>query len=198
MRKCPRCSRVYADESLRFCLDDGGALESTRPAETTMRVNARGTSAPRTEVLPSAKSSAQSSKSVVPWVIAGAAILVAVFVVMASLGVLVFVRKPAVAANTNDTRPGPTPKPSATVINLAGTRWTDTYANIASKSYYFNSNGTINDSPKDRWRQNGNLVILDFNDGYARYEGTINGNQIDYKARNKVNFEWSATIIRAE
>jgi TolB-like protein/Tfp pilus assembly protein PilF len=26
MKKCPKCSRVYADESLNFCLDDGEAL----------------------------------------------------------------------------------------------------------------------------------------------------------------------------
>jgi protein-export membrane protein SecD len=43
MKRCPQCSRVYDDENLKFCLDDGTALVNKLP-ETT---------APETAVLPS-------------------------------------------------------------------------------------------------------------------------------------------------
>jgi hypothetical protein len=200
MKQCPKCSRVYADNSLRFCLDDGGALISTAAAQPTMRIESRGNTAPRTEVLPTSQRPNPPSRSVVPWVIAGVAILVAGVVVMASLGVLIFARKTTtVNASPSETRtPGSSPNPSPTIINLAGTRWTDSYANISAKAYYFSPNGTINNSSSSTWKQNGRSVILEFNDGYARYEGTINANgtQIDYKAKNKLNFEWTATITR--
>lgn len=200
MKKCPKCSRTYGDDTLRFCLDDGSALMVPAAAEPTIRISSRGKTTPRTEVLPIPKSSTPPTRSVVPWVVAGAAIVVAGAVIMASLGILIFARKPTTVGASPVATPilSPTPTPSPSIVNLAGTRWTDTYANIASKSYYFSPNGTINNSSKDTWQQNGRSVILIFNDGYARYEGTINGNQIDYKARNRVNFEWSATIVRSD
>src|SRR3954449_6142102 len=139
MKQCPKCSRVYADNSLRFCLDDGSALVASAAAQPTMRISPRGTAVPRTEVLPVTKPSTQPAKSIVPWVIAGAAIVVAGVVIMASLGILMFARKPVTAAvspNANKT-PVSTPKESATIVNLAGTHWNDTYENIVSKSYYF-------------------------------------------------------------
>src|ERR1700682_4904375 len=33
MKRCPTCSRVYDDEGLRFCLDDGTNLVDKVPAE---------------------------------------------------------------------------------------------------------------------------------------------------------------------
>lgn len=32
MKQCPKCSRVYVDESLNFCLDDGEALMGGDPS----------------------------------------------------------------------------------------------------------------------------------------------------------------------
>ena len=29
MKQCPKCTRVYADDALNFCLDDGDALVET-------------------------------------------------------------------------------------------------------------------------------------------------------------------------
>jgi ketosteroid isomerase-like protein len=34
MKQCPTCQRTYADESLRFCLQDGTALESARASSS--------------------------------------------------------------------------------------------------------------------------------------------------------------------
>jgi len=195
MRKCPRCSRLYDDDNLRFCLDDGSALTSTAAIRPTVR--AVRPAAP-TEVLPAPKSSTEPAKSLVPWAVAAAAILIAAVAVIASLSMLIFVRKPATGVSNpiGSRSPSASPKTSPTIVNLADTRWTDSNTNLAIRSYHFNPGGTINDTSKDTWKQNGNTVILEFNDGYARYEGIINGNQIDYKARNKVNFEWSAKLIR--
>lgn len=134
-----------------------------------------------------------------PWVITGAAILVAGVVVAASLGVLIFARKPStVTASPIQTRPSTvSPTPGADIIDLAGTRWHDTTnVNISTKTYNFTPGGNINGNASDIWKQDGRKVILEFTDGYARYEGTINGDQIDYTAHNKVNFSWSATLIR--
>jgi len=41
MKTCPKCHRVYEDETLRFCLEDGSPLFDTRDSE-----------APATEILP--------------------------------------------------------------------------------------------------------------------------------------------------
>lgn len=52
MKQCPRCNRIYDDDSLRFCLEDGAALtESSDSAATLIIPPARMTEA-RTEVLP--------------------------------------------------------------------------------------------------------------------------------------------------
>jgi hypothetical protein len=203
MKECPKCTRVYSDNSLRFCLDDGSALISTAAAQPTMRIPPPVKTALRTEVLPGSRPTAPpNNRSIVPWIIAGAAIVVAGIVVVVSLGILMYAKKPTptnTGSNTNGKAPGWLPTPAPTVVNLAGTRWNDTYENIASKSYYFSPDGTINGSSSSTWKQTGRTVILEFNDHYARYEGTINSTNtvIDYKAKNKVNFEWSATIVRA-
>ena len=41
MKRCPKCHRVYDDETLRFCLEDGSSLFDARDSE-----------APATEILP--------------------------------------------------------------------------------------------------------------------------------------------------
>ena len=195
MKECPKCSRVYADESLRFCLDDGASLLAPAGVQPTMRIP----TAPKTEVLPGSPYSTRPRKSLVPWVVAALAVMFAgVVLVAASIVLIANRRSPADSSGPTRTKTAtPSPSPPG-IVNLAGTRWRDTYATIAEKDYYFNPNGTINNSTHQTWRQNGNTVILDFNDGYARYEGTISGNRIDYKAHNTANFDWTAYLYRAE
>jgi hypothetical protein len=122
-------------------------------------------------------------------------------VLVAALTVLIANRRSA-ADSSAPTRTKPasaTPSPSPPgIVNLAGTRWKETYSGVSTKEYYFNPNGTINNDTHHSWRQNGNTVILEFNDSYARYEGTISGNRIDYKARNKNDSTWTAYLYRAE
>jgi hypothetical protein len=38
---------------------------------------------------------------------------------------------------------------------------------------------------------------MSITNGYAIYQGTINGDRIDYKAHNKVNLDWTGTLVRA-
>lgn len=54
MKLCPACSRVYDDDNLRFCLDDGGALID-KPSRTA---------APETLALPSSQSNVPTMKQV--------------------------------------------------------------------------------------------------------------------------------------
>jgi hypothetical protein len=197
MKECPKCSRVYADESMRFCLDDGASLLAPAGVQPTIRIP----TAAKTEVLPGSPFSSRPRKSPLPWVIAALAVMFAGVVLVASLIVLIANRRSAAdySGPTRTRSASATPSPSSqSIVNLAGTRWKDTYATIAEKDYYFNPNGTINNSTHQTWRQNGNTVILEFNDGYARYEGTINGNRIDYKAHNTANFSWTAYLYRDE
>jgi len=129
-------------------------------------------------------------------VVAALAVIFAGLVVLISLVVVVVNRRSVTTPEAPGLSKSATPTPT-TIVNLAGTRWTDTYQSLAEKNYYFSPDGTINNNPGSTWKQNGNAVILEFNDHYARYEGTINGDRIDYKARNKANFEWTATILRS-
>src|SRR3954463_11078026 len=51
MKRCPKCNRQYPDDSLKFCLEDGTSLVSTRDAEP-----------PPTEVLPPPRQTATPSE----------------------------------------------------------------------------------------------------------------------------------------
>ena len=56
MKRCPTCSRVYDDDSLRFCLDDGTNLVERSPAE----------SVPTTLVLPATEAPVPTMKQTSP------------------------------------------------------------------------------------------------------------------------------------
>ncbi len=88
MKRCPTCSRVYDDLSLRFCLDDGtelvnkvpetapatAVLPSNNPAPT---IEARPPEVAAPFGLPPTVTSSQPTKrSVIPWVLGGALLLV--------------------------------------------------------------------------------------------------------------------------
>jgi hypothetical protein len=53
MKTCPTCNRTYEDDTLVFCLEDGGRLSVPYDPHSTLRgPAARDTNPPRTEVLP--------------------------------------------------------------------------------------------------------------------------------------------------
>src|SRR5688572_9490729 len=41
MKQCPACGTTYTDETLRFCLTDGGVLVEVAEAETVLRPGVR-------------------------------------------------------------------------------------------------------------------------------------------------------------
>src|SRR4051812_44280967 len=56
MKRCPTCQRIYADDTLRFCLEDGTALFSEASASTDQTLlmdssQAAGAEPPATEIL---------------------------------------------------------------------------------------------------------------------------------------------------
>ncbi|MDX6384439.1 MAG: hypothetical protein QOK48_2012 [Blastocatellia bacterium] len=201
MRECPRCSRVYADESLRFCLDDGASLVArvSPAAQETLRINPpRATRAKPTDVLPGSRLTPPArEQSLLPWIVTGGALLL-VAVMGIVITIVILANRPS-APNTNGTNLGrnttPTPTP-VTTLDLSGTKWTNSSTVSQMKEFNFRPDGTINNDPGDTWRHNGNQVTLSITNGYAIYRGTINGDRIDYKAHNQVNLDWTGTLER--
>lgn len=204
MKECPRCSRVYKDESLRFCLDDGAALVSeSSGAQPTIRINPPPTrSAKATEVLPGSQLTPhRPEQSLIPWLVTGAALLL-VAVMGVGITILVFANRPSTTStpNSNGSNVGKnanSPKVPANVVDLTGTKWTQTSTISQIKEFNFLANGTINGDSGDTWKQDGNGLTMSITNGYAIYQGTISGDRIDYKAHNKVNLDWTGTLYRA-
>jgi hypothetical protein len=207
MKECPTCSRVYADESLRFCLDDGASLVSaiSPGAQETIRINPpRTVRAKPTDVLPGSRLTPHREQSLIPWIVTGAALLL-VAVMGIVITIVILVNRPSgppksnganAGRNANSTAPA-RPANSPAVADLTGTRWTQSSTISQIKEFNFLPNGTINNDSGDTWKQNGNILTMSITNGYAIYEGTINGDRIDYKAHNKVNLDWTGTLVRA-
>lgn len=51
MKRCPKCNREYADESMRFCLDDGSLLSARNDPDATQYLGTNATGASPTEIL---------------------------------------------------------------------------------------------------------------------------------------------------
>jgi hypothetical protein len=204
MKECPTCSRVYADESLRFCLDDGAPLISqarAAGAQPTIRINPpRTRSAKATEVLPGSRLTPHiQEQSLAPWLVAGAALLlVAVMGIGITILILANHQSSPSSPNSNGSSAGKNAnsyKPPA--ADLTGTKWTQTSTISQMKEFNFLANGTINGDSGDTWKQNGTSLTMSITNGYAIYEGAISGDRIDYKAHNKVNLDWTGTLYRA-
>ncbi|HKC63040.1 MAG TPA: nuclear transport factor 2 family protein [Pyrinomonadaceae bacterium] len=54
MKRCPTCQRTYADDTLRFCLEDGTPLvsDSALSSDATLLLDSASTEPPPTEILP--------------------------------------------------------------------------------------------------------------------------------------------------
>lgn len=208
MKQCPRCYRLYEDDSLRFCLDDGVSLVRQTPAEEsqkTMRINTPRTHNEKaTEVLPGFNlAQPTQTQPLIPWVVAGAALLLVVVMGMGIL-ILIIANHKSGTSNANSNGSSLNRKNSnstwgdSAVINPAGTSWTQTSSISQMHDFNFLPNGTINNHPEDTWQQTGNTLIMELTNGYARYEGKIDGDHIEYKAHNKVNFQWTGTLYRVK
>src|SRR5258708_7107371 len=109
MKRCPTCSRVYDDDGLRFCLDDGTNLVEKLPAEPipatlvlppteTPLPTMKQTQPPDVPPLharsgPTAATGESSKRNILVWVIA--IVLLVPFVAGAVVGGLVIFKKGA-------------------------------------------------------------------------------------------------------
>ncbi len=110
MRQCPRCNRVYPDQTQSYCLDDGSPLIAYTPAATLQRPAARATTPLATEFLP-ADGSQLPPRRKSSWPLYAALSLLSVGLIV---GVVLFL----VSRNTEDARPQPlvaSPAPRPTV-----------------------------------------------------------------------------------
>ena len=58
MKTCPNCHRTYADDTMAFCLDDGSLLSTSSPNQATQGYPPSRDTAPATQVLAAAPSTA--------------------------------------------------------------------------------------------------------------------------------------------
>ena len=214
-KHCPTCQRVYTDESLRFCLDDGAFLVGPTTAaddpQRTLRFDEpRNTAAmpgqfPGSSVtLPTAR-----KKSALPWILAGVAMLL---LVSLGIGIAILIAlndksgtSSSGGSNSNQSNfnlptitptLAPTPTPTPETIFLAGTSWAGTDSTGDYRRFTFTPNGLLNNNSTDTWRQAGNQVYWEINNAYSHYDGTITGDRIDYTAYNKVDKHWTGTLAR--
>ncbi len=59
MKSCPTCHRIYADETLTYCLEDGATLSAPYESEQTQRLPPPRATTPATEVLPTGSAATQ-------------------------------------------------------------------------------------------------------------------------------------------
>jgi hypothetical protein len=185
MKRCPQCQRVYTDESLRFCLDDGIPLTAAdrtdpiQPSPTSRRDD------PQTEVLPAPLFNPPPAKPSSPpgyVYVMGTLLVVCIFLLFAGVGVFAWLKlrgteTPPVAnkrsdetkergTSTTPTTPTPTPTPSvspslnALARQLLGTWSWNTYA----KSFSADGTGIYYDEGKKcfnfKYEVNGDVLRM--------------------------------------
>ena len=216
-KHCPTCNRIYTDEGLSFCLDDGaflvGPVTAADDPQKTLRFDEpRNTAATPGQFPYSGSAStlpAARKKSALPWILAGVALLFLVFLGIGTLIYFALSDKSSTSSsdgsNSNQSNfnhptatPAqlPTPTPTPEVIDLAGTNWAGPDSTGDYRRFTFTPNGLLDNKPTDTWRQAGNKVYWEINDAYSHYEGTINGDRIDYSAYNKVDKRWTGSLTR--
>lgn len=96
----------------------------------------------------------------------------------------------------------PVPQTVASVINIAGTTWSGKYIpeDRSGSDYYFNADGILyyNRSKFGTWKQTGNSIYFEVNNGYAEYTGTISGTKMEGKAKNINKFEWTWSATKKD
>src|SRR6185369_9700173 len=154
MKQCPSCKTTYTDESLRFCLTDGTALEATEQ-ETLVRsatTNPLRVDIPGAETKPAFRQPVLEKKAGSPLVkiILG---LVAVGIVLvgaaALIGALIYFSNVRPTSNeiSKQTTPAPSPNSSST-IDPEKQRLQDELANMQRKlDEQKNANHTANLPP---------------------------------------------------
>src|SRR5947207_1531904 len=106
MKRCPTCSRVYDDMSLRFCLDDGTELVNKVPEGGAPETLVMTGPSPAQSTMPAAPAQVTPSplpptqavkrRAIWPWLLAGGALFLLVGVVVVVAVVRLLPRTPLV------------------------------------------------------------------------------------------------------
>ena len=81
--------------------------------------------------------------------------------------------------------------------SIAGTTWAGTDSDGDFFAYYFQKDGALHYKVPSgvwrngTWRQEGNKVYIETNNGYAELQGVISGNRIEGTARNIKGHQWT-------
>ncbi len=150
MKRCGKCGRSYADESLNFCLEDGTVLShSLDPQATLLNTSPRPTNPQTTEVLPRLPIQPKPSQAWSLYLIIGLVVLV-VGTVVISLIILAATNSTTSSGSTDDsTTASPTysSEPLSTpTIDLSGT-WRDVFGGTSQitqtgETFQMTSSGT--------------------------------------------------------
>ena len=68
MKRCPTCRRIYTDNTLNFCLEDGASLESVSSASLDETLTLDANEPPATEILPAGLAPTVSARKTPPTV----------------------------------------------------------------------------------------------------------------------------------
>lgn len=66
MKRCPTCRRIYTDDTLNFCLEDGASLESVANASLDETLTLDANEPPATEILPAGFAPTVSARKTPP------------------------------------------------------------------------------------------------------------------------------------
>ena len=118
MKQCPSCNRIYDDDSLRFCLDDGSTLTAPYDAAATLIGRPTRRTDARTEILPDSVATAEiPGRSRTPWT---HYVIIALLALIAGGGVVWLLRgrgettANSTPINTASTESKPSPAGSST------------------------------------------------------------------------------------
>lgn len=195
MKRCSKCGRTYAEESLAFCLDDGSLLSAPYDPNATLRMSPP-TNPTATEVLPSGSVSHSAvtvpesprKKTLALYVAVGLVALlvggVGVGLMMSGGGETTKSKEPAPTVefgNANIARPAATP----TAIDISGD-WIDQFGFVTHVSqkgdgFQFTSSGK---ACRGRFVSSGN--------------GSIRGNTVEYDYTSNYSSGHCAATVAAD
>ena len=92
-------------------------------------------------------------------------------------------------------------QPSGRNDVLAGTTWSGIDTAKNAMQIVFETGGRVRMSLSTQWlsgiwRQDGDNVYFNVNDGYVQYEGTIYGTTMNGSARNQADYSWRWRVVR--
>jgi len=116
MKQCPTCHRVFADETLSYCLDDGALLSSSHDSEATLIAPPPGpiNLLPRPVLPPSTGPSQLTRQGVNPIIVY---VLIAVLALVVGGGVMAFLRPGATNQTPSSTSTPTSKQGSATAVS---------------------------------------------------------------------------------